>query len=236
MRKTIVLILTIALTAGFSLAKDKRPSGAPEGFDELTKQKGHFKTTLIHPNADFSKYNKLIPTNVRLEFRDQSRTESPAATGSLVRKRSKPRAVPDSEDVAKLAQIINDALTNQLGRDGEFQLVQEAGPDTLVVRVAVTDIVCDISSESARKDEKQKPFAAQGTIVFDLIDAETGVIQARIGERRKSGKVDDSVATTDVSVEWTNVCAWAEHAAADLSQELERVRNEAKTVQTGTGA
>lgn len=236
MRKEILLVLAVALTASSSLARDKSSGDMPEGFDELTKQKGHFKTTLIHPDADFSKYNKLIPTKVRLEFRDQSRAERPAATGSLVRKRSKPRAIPDREDVAKLAQIFNDALANQLGRDGEFQLVQEAGPDTLVVRVAVTDIVCDISSESVNQDEKQKPFAAQGTIVFDLIDAETGVIQARIGERRKSRRADDSAAPPDVPVEWTNVCAWAEHAAADLSLELDRVRNDGKTIQTGAGA
>ena len=66
----------------------------------------------------------------------------------------------------------------------------------------------------------------QGTIVFDLIDGETGVIQMRIGERRKCRRDKASRSSADATGTWPNVGHWAELAAADLSRELRRVQGE----------
>jgi len=215
----------MVLAAGFSLAKDPGTGYVPEGFDELTKQKGHFKKTLIRPDADFSRYSKLYPRKVMLQFREPKPPGAPSSTGSLVRKRSKAYTPPSYQDLAKFRQIINDAIVNELERSGAFQLVHDVGPDTLVLRASFIDVVSDISSKSSSSDESQVPATAQGEIFFDLIDAETGVIQARIGERRKCRKENHASSSGDCDVLWANVCAWAEHTAADLCRELERVRN-----------
>ena len=235
-RKTTLLVLVVALTAGLGLAKDRSSASQPDGYDELTKQKGHFKKTLIRADSDFSKYTNLYPQKVRLQFREQDPVQDQASTGSMIRKRSKAKPIPDGDDLAKLAEIINQALIDELARSEAFQLVQEAGPDTLVLRVSVTEMVCDISSEPANPEKKQDPFSAQGTIVFDLIDAETGVIQARVGERRKSRRAKDPASSTEADVLWADICAWAEHAAADLRLVLERVHSEETAVQTRTGS
>ena len=66
----------------------------------------------------------------------------------------------------------------------------------------------------------------QGTIVFDLIDGETGVIQMRIGERRKCRRAKDSPSSAAATGPWPNVGHWVELAAADLSRELRRVQGE----------
>ena len=144
----------------------------------------------------------------------------------MVRKRSKGAAIPDGEDLATFRKIVTRAFLSELGSCELFELVEEVGPETLFVRVMVTDIVTDIASKSSRSGKNQKPFSAQGTIVFDLIDGETGIILARFGERRKSGKADDSVAPPDAGAQWVNIWSWAERATEDFHQELERLLNE----------
>ena len=63
-------------------------------------------------------------------------------------------------------------------------------------------------------------------IAFDLIDAETGILLARVGETRKSRKAGDSVMPPEVGPEWVSIWSWAEQTAVDLRQELERVLSE----------
>jgi hypothetical protein len=221
--KTILMVLATTLTAASALAGSSGPGYVPEGFDELTRQKGVFKKTLIRPGADFSSYTKLYPRKVMLQFREQRPPEAPAATGSLVRKRSKVAEPPSYEDLATFRQIINDAIVSELEQSGTFQLVHEEGPETLVLRASFTDVVSDFSSNSSRSDGKRVPVSAQGTIVFDLIDGETGVIQARLSERRKCTKGDGSGETAGEDPRWAKVGGWAVRAAADLRLELERV-------------
>ena len=113
-----------------------------------------------------------------------------------------------------------------MGSSERIELVDDGGPQTLIVRAMVTDIVTDIASKSGKSGQDPKPFSVQGDITFDLIDAETGIILARVGERRKSRKTGDSAKPPDAGAEWANIWVWAEQAAADLRQELERVLNE----------
>ncbi len=231
------LVLAIALIVGSGFAKGRGSNSSPEGLNELSKEKGgRFKTTLIRTDADFSKYDKLLPTQVRLEFREQSSNQGGTSTGSLTRKRSKPSTGPTAEDKMRLAEIINESLLDELGRSEAFQVVHEGGPGTLVLRAAVTNLVCRCPAESSAQDIDQQPVSAQGNIVFDLIDAESGVIQARIGERRKCRQDDESVAPDGIEPRWADVCTWAKDAASDLLEELERVQSESGDARNGSGA
>ena len=226
MKKTVLLVLVLSLAAGFSFARKPGPSTGPDGLDELTKQKGLFKTTLVNPGADFSSYNKLSPKRVLLQFRGPGPAQDESTAGSLVRKKSKGPGIPQGEELETFRQVISDAFMGVIGDCEEFEMVQESGPETLYVRVMVTDIVTDIASKSSKSGKDPKPFSAQGNITIDLIDAESGVIQARFGEHRKSKKKNDSVTIPAAGAEWTNIWVWAELAATDLRRELIRVLGE----------
>ena len=76
---------------------------------------------------------------------------------------------------------------------------------------------------------------SQGTIVFDLIDGETGVIQMRIGERRKCKRPKGAPSSADPTGPWPNVDSWAELAVADLCQELARMYGATPVAQADTG-
>jgi hypothetical protein len=227
-RKAVFLVLILSLAAGISFAKNPGAVYGSEGLDELTKQKGLFKITLINPDVEFSGYSKLCPKRVLLRFRSSDPPQDEATTGSMVRKRSRGAAIPEDEDLATFRQLITDAFVSELGSCELIELVEEGGPETLFVRATITDIVTDIATKSGKSGKTPKPYSVQGNIAFDLIDAETGLLLARVGENRKSRKAGDSVTPPDAGAEWVNIWSWAEKAAADLRQELERILSEGR--------
>ena len=223
MKKATVLGLAMILSAGFSLARDQSAGYGVPGLDDLTKEKGVFKTTLINPDTEFSSYSKLCPKRVLLQFRGPGPAQDESTAGSMVKKKSRGAAVPEGEDLETFRQIITDAFASELGSCKLFELVEEGGPETLFVRATISNIVTDIVSKSGKSGKNPKPYSVQGEIAFDLIDAETGFILARVGESRKSRKAGDSVAAPEAGAEWVNIWFWAEQAATDLRLELERI-------------
>lgn len=226
MKKTIILALLVVFSAGFSLSRDQSGGYGVPGIDDLTKQKGLFKTTLINPDTEFSNYSKLCPKRVLLQFRGPGPAQDESTAGSMVKKKSRGAAVPEGEDLETFRQIVTDAFVAELGSCELIELVEEGGPETLFVRATISDIVTDIVSKSGKSGKTPKPYSAQGHIVFDLIDAETGLLLARVGENRKSKKAGDSVAAPNAGPEWVNIWYWAEQAATDLRVELERILSE----------
>lgn len=196
------------------------PSAKPDD-GGLIRKAGRFELTLINPEADFSRYGKLCPGKVYLKLRDRSGQADSSGTGSLIPKRTKERAVVDSEDLAELEQVISDALVGELRRSNAFELVDETGPNTLLLRSAVVDIVSKEPSRAARKAGATAPLLVEGTVVFELVDAETGVTQARMGERRVIEQTEGK--TANAATPWEYVHEWAQQAGADLRMELERI-------------
>jgi hypothetical protein len=223
-RKAVLVVVTLAVAAGVGLASNSNSGFGPEGLDELEKHKGGpFKTALIHPDADFARYNKLYPQRVLLQFRGPGAAQAESTAGSMVRKKSRPVEIPEGEDLETFRQVISDAFASQMGSCELFEVVQEPGPETFLVRVMVADIVTDVAS---RSPNSSKPFSARGNIIIDVVDAESGLIQARFSESMKSKKVKNPSQMPDAGMQWVNIWNWAEQAAAEFCQELERVRGE----------
>jgi hypothetical protein len=80
--------------------------------------------------------------------------------------------------------------------------------------------------QTPRKPRKGDPpvqLVADGTLVFDLVDAETGELQLRFSERRRIVHVNDGEAAKGRPDVWRDVEEWARRAAADLRDELQRI-------------
>lgn len=225
MKKGLLLIILIACVAGIGFAKNLDTGYEPEGLDELAKQKGVFKTTMVRPDADFSRYTKLNARKVMLIVRDPGPKSTEQETGSLIGSRSRGGVMPPYEDLARLKEIINETIVSELSCNTELEVVNASDAETLVLRAAITDVVFDETSKIKTADGEPSPVLSQGTIVFDLIDGETGVIQARVGERRKC-KTPKNPDPNDENGSWSSAADWTQLAASDLCQELKRVRGE----------
>lgn len=219
MMKKICLLLVLTCSVGLGVASSLVTGYEPAGLDELDKQKGTFKTTLIRPDADFSRYTRIQTKTVALVLRDTGGANE-FSTGRLLAKREKESVVPEYDEVVEFKRIVGETLASELESTTGLELVDETGPNTLVLQPVVTDVVLSSSSKNKSEDGRELPELEQGTIVFDLIDGETGLIVARMAERRRCKPPKDVKKTTGL---FPNLAYWTECAAVDLCHELERV-------------
>jgi hypothetical protein len=214
----VLLVMSVVAVYGLVDATSE-----PTGFNELVKEKGEFKRTRVRPEADLARFTKLQPETVVLTVQDPGRQEEP--TGSLVGQGGGGGIMPSYEDLTQLKQILNEAILAGIDSNTSFELTESAEPGTLVLHAAVKEALCDRSLRIKTADGEPSPVLTEATIVFDLIDAETGVILAHFEERRRNKK-PKGASISDASGPWPWAAVWAQTAAADLCSELKRMSRE----------
>ena len=230
MKNAVYFLLAVTLVVG--VAHGQEEAAAPEitGGDELVKEKGRFAGTWIHPDADITQYSKLYPWRAVFQFREGGK-ESTGTTIEMSRGDKGPYAVTD-ESKAKFEEIVGDTFVKVLGRSKIFEVVDEVGPETLIVRLAMLDIVSDVPSTSPGVKDVYLSAVGEATFLIELIDSETGVIQARVGERRRiqpRGRMNDvSSIPANSSTVWSEVKVWADQVAEDFRRALEKAHKKAQ--------
>ena len=215
----VLMFAMCAAAAGVSTGYE------PDGFAELDKQKGTVKTPLVRPDADFTRDTKIQPRTVALVIRGGG-GENEFTTGRLLSKRQKEPVIPAEGEVAEFKRIVAETLASEIERETDLQVVDSAGLDTLILQPVITDTVFTSSSKNKTEDGRELPELDQGTIVFDLIDAESGKIVARLGEKRRCKPPKSERKTTGL---WPNLEYWTECVAVDLCDELQRLEGAGST-------
>jgi hypothetical protein len=235
MKNTVLILLTMTVMASLLHAQEPAPAAQEDppvaevsGGDELVKEKGRFRETWVHPDADLTRYSKLYLWNAAFRFRDVGKTRSAGTTSSILRGTVGEYPVA-RESRQRFVQVVVNAFVKELNRSKTFQVVEEVGPDTLILRGAVLDIVSNVPPRTRRVDVYLSAVG-EGTIVVELIDAETGVIQARVGERRRiqppgaRRPADLFARPANSAAVWTDVERWARAVASDLRRGLEKAQ------------
>jgi len=231
MRKTVLCLLAITLIASAQYAQETPRVPEVTGGDELVQEKGRYQETWVRPDADMSRYSKLYLWQSVFQFREGGDTTSGTAISRSYGDQG-PFAVRE-EDQERFKQVVDDVVVKELARSKMFEVVEEVGPDTLLVRGAVLDIVSEVPPNLGRSSVKvHLASVGEATMVFELIDAETGVIQARVAERRRiqaPGQMHRvSAAPANSATVWNDVKLWATVEAQTLRRELEKAKKEAE--------
>jgi hypothetical protein len=228
-KKAVFLLLCGVLMAGV-LSAQEAPVEEVTGGDDLVQEKGPWQGTWVHPDADISKYSKLYMWDSVFQFREGGATSAGTTMQMMRGDSSGPYAVnEESKEIFK--QVVNDAVVKELSRSKMFEVTDTVGPGTLLVRGAVLDIVSDVPPNLSGGGIHLSSVG-QATMVFELIDAETGVIQARVAERRE---IQPDVRMNQVNAApvnsasvWNDVKQWAGDEARALRKELEKAKKKAQ--------
>lgn len=219
MRRKLILIVALLVAGSWAgVAAGNEESGDSSVVGKLSRRDGVFEITLVNPNADFSRYKRLFREDVVLKFRPGAGAEAQSATGTNLRERKTKRSSKAEEQAVLYQQAMAHALTQELANDGHFEVVDCKGPDTLVLRVALVDLVSKIRKTG--RIPRNGKLLAEGTFVFELIDAQSGIIQARIGERREARASETRAESSELPPPWDQIQLWAQNAASDLLAEL----------------
>jgi len=224
-KKAAVLLFCGILMAGVLYAQDT-PTKEVTGGEDLVQEKGPWAGTWIHPDADISKYDKLYMWQSLFKFREGGKKSAGTTMEMMRGNDSGPYAISD-ESKEKFKKVVSDAVVKELARSKQFSVTDTVGPGTLLVRGAVLDIISNVPPNLSGGGI-HLASVGQATMVFELIDAESGVVQARVAERRyiqpQQRMNQVNTAPVNSATVWNDVEQWARDEARTLKKELDKAK------------
>ena len=219
--KGLVLILGVFFL-GAAVAQDETPADTAEAYSHLEKGKSGFRETWINPNTDWTRFDSLFLWEAEFQYRDVG----PARRSRLTMMNSRQREFGISEaDRQSFEEVVSEAFVGELQKAKNLRIVDDIGPNTLIMRGALLDIISRVPPRTVGRSEIYLASVGEATLMVELIDSRDGEVVAVISERRTiqsgSGRIDEfTMPATRASV-MADIRRWARRAASKLRSELE---------------
>jgi len=173
------LIGGLAGCAGSTPTIDTSPE-AEVTFDGLHEVKGgKAKEAWARPGVDLTQYSKIMLQGAGIEYRPGG--ESGRSWSS--RSRGGPYEVSERQKTQFRALVVN-VFLEELAKSEHFTLVEESGPDVLLIRGAVLDVVSWAPPESHARGEVFISKVGEATLVLEMRDSITETVLVRAVDRR----------------------------------------------------
>lgn len=132
------------------------------------------------PDFDISGYTKIWPVGVGVEYRQVKDRGNTA----MARSRGGPYFVDDGAR-ARFENLVGEIFSEELQKLEQYELVDGAGPDVLMVRGGLLDVISYVPPEPiGGRSSIYLSSVGEATLVLELRDSETGTILARSVDRR----------------------------------------------------
>lgn len=217
----VLLMMGLACLGSASAQQEEAGDAAEERWGHLEKGKSGFRETWVHPDADFTKYNALYLWEAEFQYRDVGPARR--SRGTMMNTRQREFGISD-EDREKFEEVLSDAFVEEVQKAKNFKIVDEIGPNTLIMRGAILDIISRVPPERIGRTEVYLANIGEATLVLELIDASNGEVVALVAERRVLGsnRIDAfSMPTNNVTI-IADVKRWARGEASKLRSELDK--------------
>lgn len=231
MSRNVLAVAAVTMLATVLAAQETPPVREVTGADELVEKKGAFSSTWVRPDVDMNRYGALYLWEPEFQFREGGET-SAGTTSQLLRGDGGPYAMrPDDQE--RFEKLVTETFVAELERSKLFRVVDSPAADTLILRAGFLDITSEVPPNPDRVANLYLASVGEATLVFELIDAETGVIQARAAERRliqpDSRMRGVNTAPANSATVWADVERWARDRAQDLRKALEKAKKQASS-------
>ena len=131
------------------------------------------------PDLDLTVYTKIKLQSTGIEYRPGGES------GRTMSSRSRGGPFEMTEDQkARFQSIAAEVALEELAKSERFTLTDEVGPDVLIVRVALLDVVSFVPPQTAGRSEIFLSSVGEATLVLELRDSITDAILARAMDRR----------------------------------------------------
>ncbi len=200
--KKILLTFAAMTIAGCSSAPPTIQQGpdAEVSFDGLhVVDNAAFREAWADPDIEFSRYNKIMPGGAFFEFRAVKRTSRTQSA------RSRTREFYIDEDARqRLEEEVTAIFTEELANSTRFTVVDEPGPDVLIIRGGLHDIVSFVPPQPIGRGEIWLSSVGEITLILEVVDSLSGEVIARAVERRAAERGGG------MAIQANRVTTWAE--------------------------
>lgn len=162
------------------------------------------------PGADISQYSKILLQGVGVEYRPGGES------GRLHHARvGHDHSELSDNQKARFEMLLNEAFQEELSKSEYFTLVDEPGPDVLLIRGGLLDVVSYVPPEPLGRGEIYLRRLGEATLVLEIRDSVSEAIIARVVDRRaaedaggeltKSNRASNTVEVRRVARAWGRI-------------------------------
>ncbi len=217
--KSLMLVLLSLLIVACTSAPPALQTGsdAEYTFDGLVRvDNSRFRNAWADPEVDFSQYSKVMPDRAEFEFRAVSKT---AGRTSLARGNRSEFWISDANR-DKLVDTVSAVFKEELSKAQGWEAAEEVGPDVLILRGALLDIVSFVPPEMiGGRSEIYLSSVGEATLVVEGIDSMSGEVVFRAVDRRSTNSTGRASTVTT----WSEVRRAARRWATILREGLESI-------------
>lgn len=202
MKTTSLLLATAMLAACSSTPTFQSGPDAEMTHDGLTRMDDTVLDAVwARTDIDVAGYKKVMLEGLGVEFRPVTGPYSGrGGTSSMATTRSNQTTFPMDADTQQLfIEEIRGAFVEEMGRSEVFEIVEEAGPDVLKLRVGLFDVISRVPPETVGRSRIFLDRVGEASLVLELRESESNAILVRAVDRRAAERPGQAIESTRVT-------------------------------------
>lgn len=137
----------------------------------------------VRPDFDLSGYTKLLVRPAGILYRPVKRTSRTRAG------RSSSSTFPmTDQQKSRLLEIVSEEFNKALGELKRYEIVNEPGPEVLLLTGALLDVVSRVPPEQAGRVDFYLSSVGEATLLIELADSQSGTTLVRVLDRRAAAR------------------------------------------------
>lgn len=161
-------------------------------FDGLTRMDGTVMDIVwARTDIDLTSYSKIKFESLGVEYRDVDGPYSGRAGTSSMRSRSGVTEFQlDADTRAHFEEEIGSAFEEEMARSNVFEIVTEAGPDVLLIRGGLLDVVSRVPPEPMGNTQIFIDSVGEATLILEIRGSQSNTIYVRaVDGRAANGRI-----------------------------------------------
>ena len=187
MKNSIFIAIALVL-AGCATSEPTVQTGpnAEVSFDGLHRvDNSAFTDAWADPDADWARYNQLLPGKGFFEYRAVKKT---VASYSNRPPNADDEFYLDDAQKKRFEDLVSEVFQEEMGKSTRFTETDTPGPNVLLVRGGLHDIVARVPKELITRGDIFVQSLGEATLVLEVVDSMSGEVLARAVERRALGR------------------------------------------------
>ncbi len=168
------------------------------------------------PDLDLSSYTKILPVSVGIEYAEV-KNKGKTATA---RSRGGPYFI-DDKTRAKFEALVDEIVMEELQKSNRFDIVDEPGPDTLIVAGGLLNVTSQVPPDSIGRSDVYLTTIGDATLVLEVRDSESNKILARAVDRRAAETIGGTFKRSNSATNTAEVRRLIRFWASGLREGLE---------------
>lgn len=211
--------------AAMAVACTQTPSidtgpGAELTFDGLAPiSNARFTNAWIDPDVDLTGYDKIMAGGAEFEFRAVKKSSS----STTMRRGGETEFWISDKNRQKLIDTVSEVFVEELQKSKHFEIVDEAGPDVLIIVGVLHDIVSRVPPDMIGRGDIYLSSVGEATLIIELRDSLSGETIYRAVDRRAAERAGGSVVRSSSVTTWSEVRRMARRWATRLTEGLDSV-------------